>query len=411
MGKIIYLDNAATTAVREEVVEAMLPYYADKYGNPSGLYETGVTAKKAIEEARSKIADTLSAKPGEIYFTSGGTEADNWALKAAVMANRNKKNHIITSKIEHHAILHSCEFLQAMGIDVTYIDADENGIISPDKIKKSIRPTTAVISIMFANNEVGTIQPVKEIAKIAKKNNIIFHTDAVQAYGHVNINVNEYCVDMLSASAHKFNGPKGVGFLYIRDGVNIGSFMHGGAQERKKRAGTENAAGIVGMAKAAELAVSDIDNRAKKEMMLRDHIIRRVENEIPYARLNGHRKKRLPGNTNFSFQFIEGESLILMLDMEGICASSGSACSAGSKEPSHVLMALGLPESLAYSALRMTVSEYNTLEEIDFTIDTLKRIINDLRKNSEEYNEYIKYMPCKRNTAGNGSLYNNYRRY
>lgn len=388
MGKLIYLDNAATTAVREEVVEAMLPYYADEYGNPSGLYEFGATSKEAIENARKKIADTLSAKPEEIYFTSGGTESDNWALNAAASASRNKKNHIITSKIEHHAILNTCEFLKTTGIEVTYIDVDENGFVNLNQLRRAIRPATALISIMFANNEIGTIQPIKEIGAIAKRHNIPFHTDAVQAFGHVNINPRQYGIDMLSASAHKFNGPKGIGFLYISDDVDIGPFIHGGGQERKKRAGTENVAGIVGMAKAAELAVSTINERAKKEIWLRDYMIRRIENEIPYVRLNGSRKRRLPGNTNFSFQFIEGESLILMLDMEGICAASGSACSSGSTKPSHVLMALGLPDNIAYSALRMTISDRNTKEEIDFAVDAVKRIVEDLRKNSSEYEEF-----------------------
>jgi cysteine desulfurase len=346
--------------------------------------------KKAVDEARGTIANALGAENSEIYFTAGGTESDNWALKATVDAYAEKGNHIITSKIEHHAILHSCEYLQKHGIEVTYIDVDENGIIKLDQLEKAIRPTTILISVMFANNEIGTIQPIKEIGEIAKKHNVLFHTDAVQAFGQVPINVNEMNIDMLSASAHKLNGPKGIGFLYIRKGVKIRSLIHGGAQERQRRAGTENVPGIVGFGKAAEIAMATMEERTEKESKLRDHLFKRVLEEIPFVRVNGDKFRRLPNNANFSFQFIEGESLLIMLDMNHICASSGSACTSGSLDPSHVLLAIGLPHEIAHGSLRLTVSDENTVEEINYTVDKIKEIVDKLRKMSPLYEDFMK---------------------
>ncbi|MDD6615644.1 MAG: cysteine desulfurase NifS, partial [Lachnospiraceae bacterium] len=346
MDKLIYLDNAATTRTSPTVLEAMLPYFSEYYGNASSIYSIGTKSKTAINHARETIANTLGAEVNEIYFTAGGSESDNWALKATAEAYGNKGKHIITSKIEHHAILHSCEYLEKKGFEISYIDVDENGVIKLDELKKAIRPDTILISVMFANNEIGTIQPIREIGEIAHEHGILFHTDAVQAYGQVPIDVNELHIDMLSSSAHKINGPKGIGFLYIRKGVKIRSFVHGGAQERKRRAGTENVPGIVGYGKAAEEAVSTMKERTAKEIELRDYLIDRILKEVPYTRLNGHRTGRLPNNANFSFQFIEGESLLIMLDMEGICGSSGSACTSGSLDPSHVLLAIGLPHEI-----------------------------------------------------------------
>ncbi|MBP3703167.1 MAG: cysteine desulfurase NifS, partial [Lachnospiraceae bacterium] len=343
MSKLIYLDNAATTAVRPEVVEAMLPYFSEKYGNPSSVYDFAAKNKKAVNESRQIIADTLNADVRDIYFTAGGTESDNWALIATAEAYEAKGKHIITSKIEHHAILHTCEYLESRGFEISYIDVDENGILKIDQLKAAIRPDTILISVMFANNEIGTLQPIEEIGKLAKEHNILFHTDAVQAFGQVPIDVEAMNIDMLSASSHKLNGPKGIGFLYIRKGLKLRSFIHGGAQERKRRAGTENVPGIVGFGKAVEIAAATMKERTEKERELRDYLISRILKEIPYVRLNGDRTKRLPNNANFSFQFIEGESLLIMLDMEGICGSSGSACTSGSLDPSHVLLAIGLP--------------------------------------------------------------------
>ena len=326
MGKIIYLDNAATTKTAPEVVEAMMPYFTEYYGNPSSIYAVGAEAKKAVNQARETIAQTLSAASNEIYFTAGGSEADNWAIKATAEAYASKGKHIITSAIEHHAVLHTCQYLEKNGFEVTYVGVDEEGVIKLDELKAAIRPDTILISVMFANNEIGTIQPIKEIGEIAKEHGVLFHTDAVQAYGQLPINVDEYSIDMLSASGHKLNGPKGIGFLYIRKGVKSRSFVHGGQQERGRRAGTENVPGIVGIAAAAKRAFDGMDEKVKKEIQLRKHLIERIEREIPYCRLNGDKEKRLPNNVNFSFQFIEGESLLIMLDMKGICASSGSAC-------------------------------------------------------------------------------------
>ena len=390
MERLIYLDNAATTKTAPEVVEAMLPYFTEHFGNPSSVYGFAAANKEVITRQREIIADTLGAKSNEIYFTAGGSESDNWALIATAEAYQNKGNHIITTKIEHHAILHTCEYLENRGFSVTYLDVDENGVVKLDELKKAIRPDTILISVMFANNEIGTVQPIKEIGEIANKNGILFHTDAVQAFGQVPINVDEDQIDMLSASGHKLNGPKGIGFLYIRKGVKIRSFIHGGAQERRRRAGTENVPGIVGFGKAVERAVSTMEARTKKERELRDYLIERIEKEIPYCRLNGDRTKRLPNNVNFSFRFIEGESLLIMLDMKGICASSGSACTSGSLDPSHVLLAIGLPHEIAHGSLRMTLSEETTKEDLDYVVENLKEIVGNLRSMSPLYEDFVK---------------------
>ena len=388
--KLVYLDNAATTKTAPEVVEAMLPYFTEMYGNPSSVYSFSQKSKEAITAAREKIAGTLGASPEEIYFTAGGSESDNWALKAAAEAYRAKGNHIITTKIEHHAILHSCEWLEKQGVEVTYVGVDEFGKVKLDELEKAIRPTTILISVMFANNEIGTIQPIKEIGEIAKKHGILFHTDAVQAYGQLPINVDGLNIDMLSSSGHKLNGPKGIGFLYIRKGVKIRSFIHGGAQERKRRAGTENVPGIVGYGVAAERAVRTMEERTAKEIRLRNHLIDRVLAEVPYTRLNGHRTDRLPNNANFSFQFVEGESLLIMLDMDGICGSSGSACTSGSLDPSHVLLAIGLPHEIAHGSLRLTLSGETTLEDIDYVVECIKKTVARLRSMSPLYEDFVK---------------------
>ena len=390
MKKLIYLDNAATTKTSEEVVAAMLPYFTEYYGNPSSVYEFASESKKAVSNARRTIAETLGAQENEIYFTAGGSEADNWALKATAEAYQSKGKHIITTKIEHHAILHTAEYLEKRGFEITYIGVDENGVVKVDELEKAIRPDTILISVMFANNEIGTIQPIKEIGEIAKKHGVLFHTDAVQAYGQLPINVDELHIDMLSSSGHKLNGPKGIGFLYIRKGVKIRSFVHGGAQERKRRAGTENGPGIVGYGKAAEIAAKTMKERTAKEIELRDHLIDRVLAEVPYTRLNGHRTNRLPNNANFSFQFVEGESLLILLDNNGICASSGSACTSGSLDPSHVLLAIGLPHEIAHGSLRLTLSAETTMEDIDFVVDCIKQIIERLRSMSPLYEDFVK---------------------
>ena len=388
--RLIYLDNAATTRTAPEVVEAMLPYFSELYGNPSSVYEFSQKSKEAITGARETIAKCLGAKTGEIYFTAGGSESDNWAMKAAAEAYRGKGNHIITSKIEHHAVLHTGAWLEKQGFEVTYLDVDENGTVKLEELKKAIRPTTILISIMFANNEIGTIQPVKEIGAIAKEHGIVFHTDAVQAFGQLPIHVDELNIDMLSSSAHKLNGPKGIGFLYIRKGVKIRSFIHGGAQERKRRAGTENVPGIVGYGAAVERAMKTMEERTARERELRDYLIDRVLKEIPYTRLNGHRTNRLPNNANFSFQFIEGESLLIMLDMEGICGSSGSACTSGSLDPSHVLLAIGLPHEIAHGSLRLTLSEETTREELDYVVESIRKIVEKLRNMSPLYEDFMR---------------------
>lgn len=390
MEKQIYLDHAATTAVSPQVLKAMIPYFTESFGNAGGIYGFGQKSKQALEDARGYIASTIGAKAEEIYFTAGGTESDNWALKCTADAYASKGKHIITTKIEHHAILHTAQYLEKQGFEVTYLDVDENGIVRLDDLKNAIREDTILISVMFANNEIGSIQPIAEIGKIAHEKGILFHTDAVQAYTQVPIHVDELQVDMLSVSAHKFNGPKGVGFLYIRKGLKLQSLIHGGQQERGRRAGTENIPGIIGMAEASRLAHADLLERTKKESELRDYLIGRIENEIPYCRLNGDREKRLPNNVNFSFRFIEGESMLIMLDMKGICASSGSACTSGSLDPSHVLLAIGLPHEIAHGSLRLTLGRENTKEEIDYVVDELKKIIERLRNMSPLYEDFVK---------------------
>ena len=387
---MIYLDNAATTKVADSVVDAMLPYFKEYYGNASSIYQLGAKSKEALDESREYIAGTLGAKTNEIYFTAGGSESDNWAIKATADAYAQKGKHIITSAIEHHAVLHTCEYLEKHGYEVTYVGVDENGVIKLDELKAVIRPDTILISVMFANNEIGTIQPIKEIGEIAKEHDILFHTDAVQAYAQVPINVDEMHIDMLSASGHKLNGPKGIGFLYIRKGIKIRSFVHGGQQERGRRAGTENIPGIVGLAAAAKRSFSMLEEKMQKEIELRDYLISRIEAEIPYCRLNGDRKKRLPNNVNFSFQFIEGESMLILLDSKGIAASSGSACTSGSLDPSHVLLAIGLPHEIAHGSLRLTLSEENTKEEMDYVVEQLTAILERLRSMSPLYEDFMK---------------------
>ena len=391
MKQLIYLDNAATTKTRPEVVESMLPYFTEYYGNPSSVYDFSTESKKAVNHARETIARSLGAKTNEIYFTAGGSEADNWALVATAEAYGNKGKHIITTKIEHHAILHTCQYLEKRGYEVTYLDVDENGVVKLDELKRAIRPDTILISVMFANNEIGTIEPIKEIGAIAREHGILFHTDAVQAFAHVPIHVDEYNIDMLSSSGHKLNGPKGIGFLYIRTGVKIRSFIHGGAQERKRRAGTENVPGIVGYGKAVELAMANMEERAARETKLRDYLMKRVMDEVPFTRINSSRTSRLPGNVNFAFQFIEGESLLIKLDMAGICGSSGSACTSGSLDPSHVLLAIGLPHEIAHGSLRLTLSGENTKEEMDYVTEQIKDIVGYLRGMSPLYEDYIKH--------------------
>ncbi len=390
MSGLIYLDNAATTQVNEAVLNEMTPYFRQTYGNPSAIYSFAGESLKAVDIARERTAKLIGASRDEIYFTGGGSESDNWALKAAVEAYSTKGRHIITSKIEHHAILHTCEYLEKQGCEITYLDVDEYGKISLDELKKAIRPDTILISIMAANNEIGTIQPIAEIGGIAHENGILFHTDAVQAYGHIPIDAEKMKIDMLSASGHKLNGPKGIGLLYIRKGVKIRSFIHGGAQERNRRAGTLNVPGIVGFGKAAEISGETMGQRIEYETQLRDHLIKRVLDEIPYSRLNGHAKDRLPNNANFCFRFIEGESLLLLLDQKGICASSGSACTSASLDPSHVLLAIGLPHEIAHGSLRLTLSEQTTMSEIDYVVDELKKIVERLREMSPLYEEFIR---------------------
>ena len=390
MKHMIYLDNAATTRVKEEVLDAMLPFFRETYSNPSAIYSFAGKSMEAVNEARKNAAALINARPEDIYFTGGGSESDNWALKAAVEAYACKGKHIITSKIEHHAILHTCQYLEKQGCEVTYLDVDENGVISLDALEKAIRPDTILISIMAANNEIGTIEPIAEIGRIAHAHGVLFHTDAVQAYGHIPLDVEAMNIDMLSASGHKFNGPKGIGLMYIRKGVKIRSFIHGGAQERKRRAGTLNVPGIVGVGKAAALAASHMEERMAKETALRDHLIYRVLNEIPHSRLNGHRTERLPNNANFCFRFIEGESMLMLLDEAGICGSSGSACTSGSLDPSHVLLAISLPHEIAHGSLRLTLSEETTMEDIDYVVDELKEIIARLREMSPLYTDFVK---------------------
>lgn len=383
--RTIYFDHAATTPVRTEVIEEMLPYFNQKFGNPSSIYSLGRDSKKAIEEAREKVAKAIAAQPREIFFTGSGTEADNWAVKGIAYANRQKGKHIITSAIEHHAVLHTCQYLESDGFEVTYLPVDADGLITAEQVRAAIRPDTILVSIMFANNEIGTIQPIAEIGKITKEKGVYFHTDAVQAMGNVDINVADMNIDLLSMSSHKFYGPKGIGALYIKKGVKITSFMHGGAQERGRRASTENVAAIVGLAKALEIAVENLDTYNKKLLALRDRTIEEIGKKIPFIRLNGHREKRLPGNVNFSFEFIEGESLLLMLDMKGIAASSGSACTSGSLDPSHVLLAIGLPHEIAHGSLRITFGEENSDSDVDYLMEVLPPIVQRLREMSPLY--------------------------
>ena len=390
MSEYIYLDNAATTKVAPEVYEEMKPYFEELFGNAASIYRFAGESRKAVERARETVADFLGAKPNEIYFTGGGSESDNWALKGIADSLKDKGKHIITTKIEHHAILHTCEYLEKQGYEITYLNVDENGLVDIDELKASIRPDTILVSVMFANNEIGSIEPIKEIGEITKEKGIYFHTDAVQAYGHVEINVDELNIDLLSASGHKINGPKGIGILYIRNTVKIGPFIHGGAQERGKRAGTHNTPGIVGFGKATELAKARLDKRKEYETNLRDYLIDRVLDEVPYTKLNGHRTKRLSNNANFSFRFIEGESLLIMLDQKGICGSSGSACTSGSLDPSHVLLAIGLPHEIAHGSLRLTLSDETTKEEIDTTVEAIKTVVERLRNMSPLYEDFIK---------------------
>lgn len=387
---MIYLDNAATTKVSEDVFAAMKPYFCEQYANPSAIYTFAGKSMKAVDEARKDVAGLIGAQPNEIYFTAGGSESDNWAVKAAADAYKAKGKHIITSAIEHHAVLHACQYLEKQGYEVTYVNVDEYGVIKLDELAAAVREDTILITVMAANNEIGTIQPLKEIGEIAKKNGILFHTDAVQAYGHIPLDVDALGIDMLSASGHKLYGPKGIGFLYIRKGVRIGAYVHGGAQERSRRAGTHNTPGIVGMGAAARLAAANLEENMKKETALRDYLIRRVLDEIPYSRLNGHPADRLPGNASFCFRFIEGESLLILLDQKGICASSGSACTSGSLDPSHVLLAIGLPHETAHGSLRLTLSGETTKEEIDVTVEELKKTVERLRSISPLYGDFCK---------------------
>ncbi len=390
MNDVVYFDNAATTRVRNEVVEAMTKYFSESYGNPSSVYKIAQTNKNAVEKGREQVAKAINAEKNEIYFTAGGSEADNWAIKGIAESYLDKGKHIITLSIEHHAVLHTCEYLESKGFEVTYLPVDKFGIVELEKIKNAIRKDTILISVMFANNEIGSIQPIKEIGALAKEKGIIFHTDAVQAVGHIPIDVKEMNIDLLSMSAHKFYGPKGIGALYIKKGIKIKPLIHGGAQERNRRAGTENVPGIVGMGVAIELITNELDKEAKRLSFLRDKLIDSILSDIPHSRLNGDRKNRLPGNVNISFEFIEGESILLMLDMKGICASSGSACTSGSLDPSHVLLAIGLPHEKAHGSLRLTLGMFNTEEEVDYIIKELPSIVKRLRDMSPLYEDFVK---------------------
>lgn len=387
MGKYIYMDNSATTQVKEEVLEEMLPYFREYYGNPSSVYSLASKSKIAVEKARDQVAKAIGADNKEIFFTGGGTESDNWLIKGLAYSNKEKGNHIITCKIEHHAVLHTCEYLEKQGFQVTYLDVDEYGLIDLDELRKAINDKTILISIMFANNEIGTIQPIKEIGALAKENGIYFHTDAVQAIGHIDIDVKDLNIDALSMSAHKFYGPKGVGALYLRRGLRIDPLISGGGQEKRRRGGTENVPGIVGMGKAIELAVDNMEESNKRLILLRDSLIEKIEKKISHIKLNGHRTQRLPGNVNFCFEFIEGESLLLSLDMVGIAASSGSACTSGSLDPSHVLMGIGLTHEIAHGSLRLSLGDFNTEDEIDYVVDNLATIVDRLRQMSPLYED------------------------
>ena len=375
----IYLDNAATTAVAPEVLEAMLPYFTQVYGNPSSIHATGREARKAVDAARKQVAAAIGAEPREIYFTAGGSESDNWAIKGAAFANKAKGNHIITSSIEHHAVLHTCQYLEKQGFEVTYLPVDEFGRVRVEDVANAITDKTILITIMAANNEIGTIEPIAEIGKLAKEKKILFHTDAVQAIGAIPVDVNEWNVDMLSMSGHKFHGPKGIGALYIRKGVRIETYMHGGAQERAQRAGTENLAGIVGIGKAIELATQNLESNAKRMTALRDRMIEGILAQIPECRLNGHPTERLPNNVNVSVRYIEGEALLLRLDLAGISGSSGSACTSGSLDPSHVLLAIGLPHEIAHGSLRLSLGTESTDADVDAVLTELPKIVKLLR--------------------------------
>lgn len=393
--KTIYLDNASTTRVRKEVLDAMLPFFIEEYGNPDSIHAMGRPGRDAVKVARAAIADVIGAKPEEIYFTSGGSEADNWAIKSSVLGPHAKGKHVIVSSIEHHAIINTCEYLEKLGIDVMYLPVDKYGIVSPETVEAAIRPDTAIISVMTANNEIGTIEPIREIGEVARKHKVLFHTDAVQAYGQIDINVDRDNIDLLSTSAHKLGGPKGIGFLYIRNGVKLDPLIHGGEQERGIRGGTTNVPGAVGFGKAAELAKGDMKERADKEIALRDHLIKRVLEEIPYSYLNGHPTQRLPGNANIRFAFVEGESLLMSMNMAGVCISTGSACASGSLDPSHVLLATGLKHEEAHGSLRFTVSAETSMEDIDYTVDTLKSVVGRLRSMSPLYEDFVKEQKKK----------------
>ncbi len=394
---MIYLDNAATTQMAPEVLQAMLPFFSDVYGNASAVYGLGARARQAAFEARKQVGALIGAAPEEIYFTSGGTEADNWAIKAVAETFADRGKHIITSKIEHPAVLQTCEWLERRGYEITYLDVDKDGLVHVEDVESALRSDTILISIMFANNEIGTIEPIAEIGSLARRRRVLFHTDAVQAFGQIPIDVEDMQIDLLSASAHKVNGPKGVGCLYIRSGVKIHPFLHGGPQERSRRAGTENVAGIAGFGAAARRAARILAEKQTREMSLRDDLIRRLESEVPWCRLNGHRSRRLPGNVNFSFSFVEGEALLIRLDMEGICASSGSACTSGSLDPSHVLLAIGLSHELAHGSLRLTLSEANTKAELDIVVEAVKKAVELLRQMSPLYEDFMKNQSLEEN--------------
>lgn len=386
----IYLDHAATTPTRKEVVEAMMPYFYESYGNPSSIYSFASQNKEAVEDAREKVAKAIGASEREIFFTSGGTESDNWAIRGVAENYKSKGNHIITTTIEHHAVLHTCEYLEKNGYEVTYLEVDEYGLIDIEELKAAIKDTTILISIMFANNEIGTIQPVAEIGAIAKENGVLFHTDAVQAVGHVPVDVNEMNIDLLTLSGHKLYGPKGIGALYVRKGTRLRAFIHGGAQEKKRRGGTENVPGIVGFGVAVETAVNTMEEESARQQELRDYLIAEIKEKVPYCKLNGHPDKRLPNNVNYSFEFIEGESLLIMLDMKGIYGSSGSACTSGSLDPSHVLLAIGLPHEIAHGSLRVSLGEQTTREQLDTLVEALQTIVARLRDMSPLYEDFVK---------------------
>jgi cysteine desulfurase len=390
MNKPIYMDYAATTYVKPQVLEEMIPYFTEHFGNPSSIYSLSRETKKAIDKARDRVAKAINAESNEIFFTGGGSEGDNWALKGIAFAHKNKGNHIITTTIEHHAILHACEYLEKHGFEVTYLPVDEYGLINIEDLKKAITDKTILVSIMFANNEIGTIQPIEEIGKICREKKVLFHTDAVQAVGNVNIDVKEMNIDLLSMAAHKIYGPKGTGALYIRKGVRIDNLVHGGGQERSRRAGTENVAGIVGLGKAIELATENMEAHSKKLTELRDRLIEGLL-KVPYSRLNGPiGENRLPGNANICFRFIEGEAILLLLDHAGICASSGSACTSGSLDPSHVLLAIGLPHEIAHGSLRLSLGDGTTVEEVDYVIETVEKVVKRLRDMSPLWDDFLK---------------------